>query len=123
MLGAVFVFLCFLGSHFPRFNAFGGHHYRALIAGGLDQTIHPALHPQPVDDDQVGRTHGFGIGRGRLVDMGVAVGTDQGGNLNPVAADIFDHIAQDAETRHDLDLFLGSGRSSASGQARMPQRV
>ena len=111
------VFLFFLRGHLPRFNPLAGHHDRSLIAGSLDQAVHPALEAEAVDHYQVGAAHGLGSRRRRLVDMGIAVGPHQRGNLDPVAADILHHVAQDAETGDYLDLVLGPGLSGAAGEA------
>ena len=102
-----------IGGRSPDFSgddAVAGDDDGGLAAGGLHQPRQPSLQPKAVDDDQ------FGIGdllrvRGRRrIDVDVAIGTDQGRDLDAIAADIFDEIAEDRKARDDLEAILGAGR-------------
>ena len=63
----------------------------------------------------------LGVGRRRLIDMRVAVGSDQGDDIDAVAADLFHHVAEDRERGDGLDLVAGlrrSPRPSSTASAR-----
>ena len=72
----------------------GRHHADAAKARRLDQPVQPAFECKTVEHEDIGLTHGARIGRGRVIDMGIAVGPDQRGDGNPVAADALDHVSQ-----------------------------
>ncbi len=79
---------------------------RALCARGLDQPGHPALECQAVDDDQLRSRERLGVGWRRRIDMRVAIGPDERGDGDPLAADLTDEIAEDREAGDDGELLL-----------------
>ena len=92
-------------------DACGGDDDGAVVAGGFDQTVDPALETQAVEHDQVGIGEQACIGRRRIEDMDVLAGADQGLDTDALAAHDRDHVAQDAEAGHDIDRFIGAKRS------------
>ena len=94
--------------------------------------LEPALEAQPIDEHELGIGNLLGVaGRGRI-DMGIAVGTDQGGDLDPVAADVLHEVAQDREAGDHVEPVLraragsnkqrgvrGRGKRLSSGQHRV----
>ena len=66
----------------------------------------------------------FGVGRRRRIDVHVAIGTDQGGHADAVAADIADEIADDRKAGDDVEMILrtrnGNGRRNEH-QADQPK--
>ena len=100
--------------HSQRLDALARHHHRTLVAGGLDQTRHPALlQAEPVDEDDLGVPNRLGVGGCWLEDMSIAIGADEGDNLNAVAADGFDHVAENTEAGDDLERRIGGLRPGA----------
>jgi hypothetical protein len=96
-----------------RLDALGRDYDRRLGAGCLDQPLEPAFEAQSVDEDELGVGNLLGVaGRGRI-DMGIAVGTDQGPDLDPVAADVLHEVAQDREAGDNVEPVL-----SARGKRR-----
>ena len=61
-----------------------------------------SLEMQAVDQHHIGAGDRHRIGGLRLVDMGVAVGTDERRQLDPLAADIAGEVADDREAGNDL---------------------
>ena len=55
----------------------------------------------------------LGVGGGRLEDVGIAIGWDQGDHLDAVAADLAHHVAENAERGYGLELV---GRLCAAGK-------
>ena len=58
---------------------------------------------QAVDQHDIGLGHRGRVGRARFVDMRVAVGSDDRGQLDAVAADVLCEVADDGEARHDIE--------------------
>jgi len=48
--------------------------------------------------------------------MGVAIGTDQRGDVDAIAADVADEIAEDRETGDDVEAISGTGQVSDRDQ-------
>ena len=90
-----------------------------LAAGGLHQPRQPAFQPEAVDDDELGVGDLLRIGRRRRIDMRVAIGADQRRDLDAVAADVLDEIAEDREARDDLEPIFA--RAPAQAVAREHQ--
>ena len=88
----------------------------------MHQPRQPALQTQTVDDKQFGIRDLFGVRRRRRIDVHVAVGTDQGGHADPVAADIADEIADDRKAGDDVEMILGmrDGNERHEDQADQP---
>ena len=83
--------------------------------------LEPALEAQPIDEHELGIGNPLGIaGRGR-VDVGIAVGADQGCDLDAVAADVLHEVAQDREAGNDVEPILsarGSGDKERGERGR-----
>ncbi len=93
-----------------RHDALRGDDHLGLGARGLDQPVDPALEAEAVDDDEARRRHRLGVGRGRHEAVRVAVRPDQGGDGDPLAADLPHEVAEDREGRHDPHRLLPDGR-------------
>ena len=87
---------------------------RRLGGAGFGEPLQESLEMQAVDEHDVGTRHCGGIGGLGLINMGVAVGADQSGQLDTVAADISGEVADDRETGDDLER-LGGGCVAANG--------
>src|SRR6202035_583221 len=74
-----------------------------LAARGLHQPRQPALEAKAVDDKEFGVRDLPGVGRRRRIDMHVAIGTDQCGYDDAIAADIADEIADDRKAGDDIE--------------------
>jgi hypothetical protein len=94
-----------------RLYTFGRDHDRRLGAGRLDQALEPAFEAEPVHEHDIGLGHLLGVGRRRRVDMGIAIGTDQGADLDPVAANVLHEVAEDRERGDGLQPRLRLLRS------------
>ena len=76
-----------------RRNPVGRHDAETAEIGSVDQPVQPAFELQAVHDEDLRLAHGSRGGRGRLVDMRVAVGADEGRDGDLVAADALHHVA------------------------------
>ena len=79
-------------------------HDRSGRAGCLHQTIQPALEAQAVDENDPGFRNLLRICRRWRIDMRIAVGAHQGSDIDTLAADIADKIAEDGKGRDGVEL-------------------
>ncbi|MNM93727.1 hypothetical protein D3C81_1061090 [compost metagenome] len=80
---------------------------RGFGLGTGDQTIQPWLETQAILDDQFGLQKGFGIVWRRLVSVSVSVRSNHVGDLDMFAADLMDHVGEDAEAGDHGQFFRG----------------
>ena len=78
----------------------------------MHQPLHPALEPKPVDEYEFRIRHLLRIRRRRHIDMCIAVGADQRGDIDAIAADIADEIAEDREAGDDVEPILRPRRTA-----------
>ena len=90
-----------------RLDAFGRHRAYAAEVRGVDQPVQPAFELQPVDDQDLRFADGPRVGRGRLVDMRIAVGADERRDGDVLSADPLHHVAEDREGGDHRDRFAG----------------
>src|SRR6185312_17507704 len=83
----------------------------ALEACRLGEAIDPALEAQPVAHQHLGAGQRPRIGRLGLVGVRIAVGPDQGRDVDRLAADLAHQVAQDREGGDDLHPALRPIRS------------
>ena len=93
-------------------DALGQFHDGRLCGAGVDKPLEKAFEVKAVDQHHVGLAHGDRVCRGRFVDMGVAIGSDNGGDVDPVAADVLRKVGNDGEGRDDLQRRGEGGRCS-----------
>jgi hypothetical protein len=105
--------------HGARLEAGRGDHDLAVEAGGFFQPVHPAFEAQSVDEQELRGREVLGVGWRRLIDMRVAVGPDQRDDIDPVAADLFHHVAEDRERGDGLDLVR---RVGAVGETKQDEQ-
>ncbi len=89
----------------PRRHRGGGGHHGALVLGRFQQAGDEAFEAEAVDDHEVGLGDGLGVGRRRLVDVGVAVGTDERVHGDAVAADLGGHVAEHGKAGDHVERF------------------
>jgi len=58
------------------------------------EPVDPALEPEPVDENQPCARERAPVGGRRLIDMGVAIGTNDGGDFDATPADLAHEIAE-----------------------------
>src|SRR6266702_882949 len=85
-------------------------HDRGLAAGGLHQPRQPALEAEPVDDDKLCVRNALRIAWCGRVDVDVTVGADQRRDVDPIAANGADEIAEDREAHNDVEPLRGVQR-------------
>ena len=95
--------------HLARLDARRCHHRGALEARRRLEPLHPALEAEPVDEEDVRASQLLGVGGRGVEFVRIAVGTDELGDLDPVAADILHHVGENAERGDGLEL-VGSVR-------------
>ncbi len=78
-------------------DALGQNGDRRLGGAGVDQALQKAFEMQAVDQHHIRTRHRHRVSRARLVDVGIAIRPDDGGQIDPVAADIFGEIGNDRE--------------------------
>ena len=105
-----------------RSDAFAQGEHLALAFGGSDETVEPAFKSEPVDENEPRLRDAAAVGRTGLVDMGVAVGPDDGGDGHPVAADLPHKIADNRKAGDDGN-FLRLAPSLARRMRRMKARA
>ena len=89
-----------------------------LAAGGLHQPRQPALKTEPVDEDKLRIRNSLGVGRCRRVDVRVAIRANQRRDVDAVAADIADEIAEDGKAGDDVEPVLRPGRTDGRDQSQ-----
>ena len=94
----------------------------AVKARGLDQTLEPAFKLQTVDDQHICLCHRCRVLRRWLIDMRVAIGAHDRGQVNMFAADFAHHVAKDGEGGHNLGLAIGQSRSGRGQRQRDKRR-
>ena len=111
------------GADAARRDAVGRGDDLGLAAGGLHQPRQPALEAKAVDDEKPGIRDLLRIRRRRRIDVHVAIGTDQGRDIDAIAADIFDEIAEDRKAGDDVrgDPARAPGSSRHEQQADQPK--
>ena len=95
--------------HGARLDALGRDDDLAFEAGGFLQPVHPALEAKAVGEENGRGREVLGVGRRRLVDMGVAVRADQRRHIDAVSAHLLHHVAEDRERGDGLDLVGSDG--------------
>ena len=110
VLGVVFALVMVFFVEGNRFDPLCRHHAQAGEVGGVDQPVEPAFELEPVDDEHFCLTHGPGVGGGRLIDVGIAVGAYERRDSHVLAPDALHHVAKDREGRNDGDRFCRLGR-------------
>ena len=97
-----------------RFDPFGRDDARAFESRRFDEAVDPTFKLKPVHEKKLGFADPTGIGGCGLIDMRVAVGTDERGKFDLRPADTLQHIAEDRKGRYDRDGFvrLRKGRHS-----------
>src|SRR3977135_1872342 len=98
-----------------RFRAPADYNLGAAELDAFEQRLEPGLElvVEIIHEDDPGFGDALAVGQGWLEHLGVAGGSDQGNKIAPIAGDIRDHVADDAERRHGLDLVSGGGRANA----------
>jgi hypothetical protein len=96
----------------------------SLKSRGVLEALHPAFEAEAVDDKDVGAGERLRIGRGRTVNMRVAIRADEGRDLHAVAAHLLHHVSEDAEGGDRLHPCLGmplqrSGRDQRHRQEEL----
>jgi hypothetical protein len=71
-----------------RSDAFAQSEHLALAFGGSDETVEPAFKSEAIDENKPGAGDAAAVSGTGLIDMGVAVRADDGGDGDPVAADL-----------------------------------
>ncbi len=94
-------------------DAVSGDDQRAGVVARVDQPLHPAFELQAVEHHQVGLGQGAGVGGAGRVNVGVAVGADQRGDLDVLAADVVEHVGENAEAGDHLHALGGEGGGQA----------
>ena len=89
-----------------RLDAHRGDNQRAAILRRLGQPCHPAFEPETVNDEDPSLGKEPNLIRARLEDVLVRVAADQTGNGDIAAADLVDHVFQDAERDDNPDRGL-----------------
>ena len=93
-----------MDSHRYDFSAFCQLHDRGLRCAGVDEPLQEAFEPQPIDEHDIGGGHGDGIGRLRLIDMGVAIRSHERRQFDAVTANVPGEIGDDGEAGDDLEI-------------------
>ena len=101
-------------------DACARHHDPRLRRGGLGEPADPSLEIETVLDDQPRGGELATVGGRRRVGVNVAIGADEGGNLDPFAADLADEVGEDGEGRDDEKPGGLSARQSCSERNRAP---
>ncbi len=108
-------------AHRQRGDSLAGHDNRPPVTGHLDQPVDPAFKAEAVDDDEVRPGQRAYISRGRFVDMGIAVRTDQRTECDMLPADIPHHVCENGEGGNDFEL-AGRPGSGCLGQGERGER-
>ncbi|MNE24679.1 hypothetical protein D3C80_1179760 [compost metagenome] len=103
---------------FQRLDTLGQFNDRRLGAAGVDQPLQEAFKFKAIDQHDASLADGNRIGRARLIDMRIAIRTDERGDLDAVAADIFGEIGDNRETGHDLEFGSRSLRHQDRGEGK-----
>ena len=113
-LGMLFMMVIVVVVKGDRVDALGGNNPQAVEIGGLYQPLEPSFELQSVHEQDVGLADHPCLPRGGLVDMGVAVWTDERRHRDMFAADALHHVAENREGGDDRDGFvrLRDGRCS-----------
>jgi hypothetical protein len=97
--------------HVERTDAVAGNDGLALIAGGGDQTIHPAFESEAADEHKVGRFQFPRVIRAGFERVWIAVRPDQARDLDAIAPDLMHHVGKHCEAGDDLER-LRCGRAA-----------
>ena len=105
------------------FRAAAGHDLGAGKARLLEQRLKPRLElvVEIVHEDDARLGHGPAVGERRLVEFGIAVRADDGDEIDMIAGDVRNHVAEHAESRNHRWLVggraAGQPATDASGDA------
>ena len=91
----------------------GNHHLCTLEEGLLEQGLQPwlELFAEVVDEYGACRSDRRDVSCGRLVQLTISAGLDDGLDVDMIAADVGEHIANDAECRDHRDPVRGLRRA------------
>src|SRR5260221_6064168 len=71
----------------------------AFRGGGANEALGPRLKAKAVEQNYIGLGYGFRVGRRRLENVSIAVGTDERANLQAVGTDARGHVGEDRKAR------------------------
>jgi hypothetical protein len=90
-----------------RLNSFRRDDDRCLRARSLYEPVYPTFQAEAIDQNEPRRAELFCVGRLWLIDMDVAIGADERGDFDPLAADIAGEIGKNREGRDNQQFGRG----------------
>ena len=119
-LGAFRMIVVILVGVLQRLDALGEFDDGSLRSACVHEPLEKPLELEAVDQHDACGRYGAGVCRARLVDVGVPVRPDQGGQVDAVAADVRCQIRDDREGRDDLQSL---GRRCGKGCGKQGNRA